>query len=128
MQRQFLRYHPSIGYTFVPALKTRVVHEGSGYLMRTNASGFRCDHDFVTTGHPDSHRALLFGDSYTAGDGVSNGMRYGDLLEGMVPGLQVYNFGLPGTGTGLSTRGILSVTAQISIRSSGPSRGSTWRV
>jgi lysophospholipase L1-like esterase len=42
---------------------------------------------------------LLFGDSYTAGDGVSNGSRYGDLLERFVPGIEVYNYGLPGTGT-----------------------------
>jgi hypothetical protein len=99
MQRQFLRYDAAVGYTFVPHLKTRIAHEGGGYLLRTNAQGFRCDHDFRAEPVPGRRRVLLFGDSYTAGDGVSNGARYGDLLEQSDPSLQVYNFGLPGTGT-----------------------------
>jgi hypothetical protein len=40
----------------------------------------------------------LFGDSFTAGEGVSNGQRYGDFLEKMLPGCEIYNFGLPATG------------------------------
>jgi carbamoyltransferase len=40
----------------------------------------------------------LFGDSFTAGEGVSNGQRYGDRLEQLVPDLEIYNFGLPATG------------------------------
>jgi len=44
-------------------------------------------------------RALLFGDSFTAGNAVSNGKRYSDQLETLVPDLEVFNFGLPGTGT-----------------------------
>ena len=39
------------------------------------------------------------GDSFTAADGVSNRQRYSDLLEARLPGIEVYNFGLPGTGT-----------------------------
>ena len=42
---------------------------------------------------------MLFGDSYTAGDGVSIGHRYGDLLEAELERAQVLNFGLPGSGT-----------------------------
>jgi hypothetical protein len=42
---------------------------------------------------------LLFGDSYTAGMGVSDAARYGDVLETLLPGVEVYNFGLPGSGT-----------------------------
>ena len=38
------------------------------------------------------------GDSFTAGDGVSNGQRFGDHLEALVPNLEVYNFGLPASG------------------------------
>ena len=44
-------------------------------------------------------RVLLFGDSYTAGMGVSDAARYGDVLERLLPGVEVYNFGLPGSGT-----------------------------
>lgn len=97
--RQFLEYHPMIGFRFIPGLRARVPHEGGGYLLHANEAGFRCDREFVRPRRPGFRRVLLFGDSFTAGDGVSNGQRYGDALERLVPHLEVYNFGLPGTGT-----------------------------
>ena len=99
MNRQLLQYHPIYGHRFIPGLKARVDHEGGGYLVRTNASGFRSHHEFVAEKEPGRFRLLLFGDSYTAGDGVSNQHRYSDVLEELVPGLEVFNMGLPGTGT-----------------------------
>lgn len=92
-------YHPRIGYTYTPGVRSRVPFENGGYLVRTNAAGFRSDREFVTERTPGTFRALLFGDSQTAGEGLSNGERYGDLLETMVPGLEVFNYGLSGTGT-----------------------------
>jgi hypothetical protein len=44
-------------------------------------------------------RILLFGDSYTAADGVSNKKRYSDVLMQLLPETEIYNFGMPGTGT-----------------------------
>ncbi|MDQ6830552.1 MAG: SGNH/GDSL hydrolase family protein [Gemmatimonadota bacterium] len=99
MSRAQFQYHPVFGYHFIPGLRARVSHEGGGYLVRANASGFRSDREFVPTKAPGTYRVLLFGDSYTAGDGVSNGARYGDLLEALLPNVEVYNFGLPGSGT-----------------------------
>lgn len=99
MARNLFRYHPTIGYQYIPNLRARVRHEGGGYLVRTNAQGFRCDWDFAPEKPQDEYRILLFGDSYSAGEGVSNGLRFGDLLESLVPGVKVYNFALPGTGT-----------------------------
>jgi hypothetical protein len=99
MNRQLFQYHPTVGYQYVPGLKARVDREGGAYLLRTNQAGFRCDHEFVTRKRSDTFRVLLFGDSYTAGDGVSNKQRYGDLLERLLPGVEVFNFGLSGTGT-----------------------------
>ena len=96
MTRQILEYHPVIGYRFIPNLKARIPHEGGGYLIQTNSSGFRCCHEFKTDPTPFMKRVLLFGDSYTAGDGVSNGQRYGDKIEALA-NAEVYNFGLPGT-------------------------------
>ncbi len=97
--RRLMRYHPRIGQTYIPGLRARVPHPGGGYLVTTNAQGFRCRHDFEPGRSAGVKRALLFGDSFTAGDAVSNRFRYGDLLEERVAGLEVYNFGLPGTGT-----------------------------
>jgi lysophospholipase L1-like esterase len=67
--------------------------------VRANAAGFRSEHEFTPARPPGTYRVLLFGDSFTAGDGVSNRDRYGDLLERQLPGVQVFNFGLPGSGT-----------------------------
>ena len=96
--RQIYEYHPTIGLRFVPQIKARVPHEGGGYLVRTNATGFRSDTEFKKARSGATHRILLFGDSFTAGEGVSNGQRYSDFTEKLVPGLEIYNFGLPATG------------------------------
>ncbi|MBC7731543.1 MAG: SGNH/GDSL hydrolase family protein [Bacteriovorax sp.] len=97
--RQLFEYHPSISYRFIPGLRLRVEHEAGGYLVRTNGSGFRCEREFVAPKTAGKRRVLVFGDSITAGDAVSNPKRYTDLLERLIPDLEVYNFGLPGTGT-----------------------------
>jgi len=80
-------------------LKARVSHEGGGYLVRTNQLGFRSEREFTIGRNGSTRRILLFGNSFTAGDGVSNGRRYSDRLEELIPDLEVYNFGLPGSGT-----------------------------
>lgn len=97
--RSLFEYHPVVGYRFIPGLKARIDHEGGGYLLRTNASGFRSNREFEAAKPPGTNRVLLFGDSFTAGDGVSNNYRYSDLLEQLLPEVEIYNFGLPGTGT-----------------------------
>ena len=99
MTRSVFQYHPTYGFHFIPGVKARIPHEGGGYLVRANAAGFRSDREFDARRVAGCRRLLLFGDSYTAGDGVSNGARYGDLLERLIPGIEVYNYGLPGTGT-----------------------------
>ena len=99
MPRQIFEYHPVIGYHFVPGITARVSHEGGGYLVKTNQSGFRCESEVTRKKPLGMLRALMFGDSFTAGDGVSNMPRYSDLLEDRFDGLQVLNFALPGTRT-----------------------------
>lgn len=99
MTRLLYEPHPRIGFRFIPGLKARVEHEGGGYLLRVNQAGFRSDREFVSEAAPGKFRILLFGDSYTAGDGVANRDRYSDQLERLVPGVEVYNFGLSNTGT-----------------------------
>lgn len=93
------QYHPAIGYTFIPGIKARVQHEAGGYLVRINQTGFRSEHEFEKKKSPEKFRILIFGDSFTAADGVSNKFRYTDVLESLLPGTEVYNFAIPGTGT-----------------------------
>lgn len=97
--RQVYEYHPVVGYRFIPNLKARIPHEGGGYLLQVNETGFRSSRPFVKSRTPGFRRALFFGDSFTAGDGVANQQRYTDLLEVSLPNLEVYNFGLSSTGT-----------------------------
>lgn len=97
--RQFFEYHPVVGYRFIPNLRVRVPNEGGGYLMQVNEAGFRSNRSFVKERTAGCQRVLFFGDSYTAGNEVPNHQRYTDLLETRIPALEVYNFGLPGTGT-----------------------------
>ena len=92
------RFDPDVGFTFVPNIQTRIPHESGGYLVRTNALGFRDDRNPAERAG-DRRRVFVFGDSFTAGDGVSNGKRFSDELERLVPGVQFYNFGLSATGT-----------------------------
>lgn len=99
MNRQLLQYDATFGHRYVPGLRARVEHESGGYLMRTNGAGFRCRHELESARPPGKRRILLFGDSYTAGDGVSDKYRYGDVLEGLLEGVEVINLALPGTGT-----------------------------
>lgn len=98
MNRQIFQYHPIIGYTFIPNHKARILHENGGYLLRTNNVGFRSDFDFHSE-KLQKTRFVVMGDSYTAGDGVSNKQRYTDQLIKMLPQAEFYNFALSGTGT-----------------------------
>ncbi len=99
MSRQLLEYHPVIGYRFIPNVKARVPHEAGGYLVQVNETGFRSNRPFLRARTPGYRRVLIFGDSFTAADAVSNVQRYSDLVEAKIPALEVYNYGLPGTGT-----------------------------
>ncbi|WP_437938153.1 carbamoyltransferase N-terminal domain-containing protein [Sorangium sp. So ce341] len=99
--RMLVSYHPRIGHLYVPNQKARIPHERGGYLVRTNAQGFRSDVDYAPQrqGKP---RILVFGDSMTAGDGCENHERYTEHL-GRLLSAEVYNYGLSGSGTDQQT-------------------------
>ena len=96
--RQIFEHDPVVGHRFAPDRRLRKLHEGGGYLIRTNDRGFRSERPFVPA-RDGRRRVLVFGDSFTAGDGVSNPQRWSDRLEAVLPDTEMYNFGLPGTGT-----------------------------
>lgn len=98
-RRTAFTYHPQIGWWFIPGLRARIEHDGAYYRLRTNSAGMRSDREYPLQKPPGRTRIILLGDSYAAGDGVSNGDRACDLLERRFPGLDVLNFGLPNSGT-----------------------------
>jgi carbamoyltransferase len=95
--RMVIQHHPTIGHLFVPNLRARIPNELGGYYVRTNSLGFRSDIEFRREkgGRP---RILFFGDSNTAGDGCENRERFPELI-GQELGAEVFNYGLPGSGT-----------------------------
>src|SRR5215470_9759318 len=99
MWNSISQYHPRIGFTLLPNVRSRIPWETGGYLVRTNGAGFRSDHEFVPERTAGKFRAILFGDSQTAGDGNSNAQRYSDVAPQLVDDLEIFNYGLPATGT-----------------------------
>lgn len=98
--RRLFRYHPVVGHTYIPNLRARIPHESGGYLIECNQAGLRSSIEFVRRKSKNIYRVLVFGDSFTAGDGVSNQYRYTDLLPTLFDkSIEVYNFGISGTGT-----------------------------
>lgn len=101
MNRMIYKYHPTIGYTYIPNLKTRVNFSCGGFLVKSNNWGFRSDWDYENRKKNNKiKRILFFGDSHTAGYGVSNKKRFTDIIANKLEDqVEVYNFGIPGTGT-----------------------------
>jgi hypothetical protein len=97
--RRLYRRDPDVGHTFLPNVRARVPHEAGGFLVATNSLGFRDDKEPAAAPAPGRKRIFVFGDSFTAGDGVSNGHRYSDVLQTLLADVDVFNFGLSGSGT-----------------------------
>ena len=99
MAKALMKYHPRLGYTYMPGSKLRVPGGNGGYLVRINETGFRSDREFSMERKEGVFRALLFGDSQAAGDGMMNAQRFSDLLEAALPGLEIDNYALSGSST-----------------------------
>lgn len=98
-RRQPYRYDPVIGWWHLSNVTAHLPLGETFHLLRTNAEGMRADKNYPKAAPQGRKRIALLGDSYTAGDGVSNGERFGDLLETRHPQFDVLNFGLNGSGT-----------------------------
>src|SRR5215831_19371750 len=95
--RMVIRHDPDVGHRFVPNLRARIPGEDGGYLIVTNSWGFRSNFEYERQ-KAARPRILMFGDSYTAADNVSNEDRYSDKLAVLVDA-EIQNYGVPGSGT-----------------------------
>lgn len=98
MSETLMKFHPRAGYIYMPDARLRMPGQHGGYLVRANADGFRSEREFVKERNPSTFRVLLFGDSQSAADGVSNSARYSDLVEKSTPGLEIFNYAVSGHG------------------------------
>ncbi len=98
--KPYIRHHPLIGYEYVPNYEAILPQPGGGqYTLRINAAGLRSNRSYALEKPAGVKRLLVLGDSYAAGQYVSNEQRFSELLEKRCPSLEVINLGLEGTGT-----------------------------
>lgn len=97
-RRLCFQHDDDLGWRFIPEQHARLPHHGGFYVHRTNGAGLRSDKDYPDEKASGRTRIVVLGDSYTAGDGVSNGKRFSDLIEQRHPHMDTINLGLPGAG------------------------------
>ncbi len=96
-RRLVYQYDPLLGYRFVPNLYARISRPGNTFVIQTNKQGFRDDRSFDER-LPNRPTVLALGDSFLAGDGISNHERFMDILAARLS-FNVMNAGLPGSGS-----------------------------
>ena len=96
-QRSISQYDKLLGHKFIPNINVRINRSLHSYFVKTNNQGFRSEFDYSLRKSSQKQRVLCFGDSFCAGDGVSNEYRITDLVMKQL-GIEMYNFGLPGSG------------------------------
>ncbi len=65
------------------------IDSGSSWLLQTNPLGMRDLREFSPTPARGIARIVLFGDSFTVGEGADVKDRYSNLIEASEPGLKV---------------------------------------
>jgi carbamoyltransferase len=92
--RQVIQYDKKLGHKFVPNQTACFKYGNGSYLIETDENGFR---NRKNKGLRRKHRIICLGDSFTAGDGVSNHERFTDILE-QTYDCEIINLGVPGYG------------------------------
>src|SRR5262244_1013414 len=96
-ERRHTKYDPDLGWVNEPDVYIPDMY-GPGVYLRTNAQGFRNNHD-ITTAVPDGKaRIICSGDSFTLGFGVDNAHTWCELLSSLEPRLETVNMGQGGYG------------------------------
>src|SRR5437016_5523637 len=96
----YIEHDPTIGYRYTPNFRRSLPRPGGGeYTLLTNAIGIRSEREYAIPKPPGVFRIVVLGDSFAAGQYVSNDQRFSEILERRLPNVQVMNFALEGTGT-----------------------------
>lgn len=98
-RRMVFEHHPQIGWWHIPNLRARLYLGETYHFVETNSAGMRASQDYSPKKPKDKLRIAFLGDSYTAGDGVSNGKRFSDMFETQYNHIESLNFGLNSSGT-----------------------------
>ena len=88
----YMVFDAELGWTIRP--------NGSKPQYKANSLGMRATREYAPRPEPGIVRVGAFGDSFTHGSGVPTGFTWEERLESSVPGLEVLNFGIPGSDPG----------------------------
>jgi hypothetical protein len=88
----YMVFDPDLGWTIRP--------NGNKPQYKANSVGMRATREYGPNAGPGVVRVSAFGDSFTHGSGVPTGFTWEEKLESSLPGLEVLNFGIPGSDPG----------------------------
>src|SRR6476661_470448 len=88
----YMVFDRDLGWTIRP--------NGNKAQYKANSKGMRATREYALQPAPGIVRVSAFGDSFTHGSGVPTGFTWEEKLESSVPGLEVMNFGIPGSDPG----------------------------
>jgi SAM-dependent methyltransferase len=98
--KPYIEHHALFGYCYRPGSNLELPRPGGGrYHIRVNSQGIRSDREYAPDKPEGVRRIIVCGDSMAAGQFVSNAQRFSEILERRVPGLEVINLALEGSGT-----------------------------
>ena len=96
-ERLYTRYDPELGWVSRPNVSIPDMY-GPGVFLKTNAQGFRADHDVAPEPPEGDVRVICSGDSFTLGYGVDNDHTWCQRLAAIDPRLETVNMGQGGYG------------------------------
>ncbi len=85
----YMMFDPDLGWT--------IRAYGNRPQYKANSKGLRATREYDLAPPADRVRVAAFGDSFTHASGVPTGSTWEEKLEGLEPGLEVINFGIPGS-------------------------------
>jgi hypothetical protein len=91
------RYDPTKGWELKPNISYRNTW-GEGQVFHSNSRGIRGEVEHSYAKPKGKLRILCLGDSFTFGEGVSDGETYPYYLQQMLPNVEVINMGVHGYG------------------------------
>jgi hypothetical protein len=96
-ERRHTKYDSDLGWVNGPGVHITDMY-GPGVYLRTNAQGFRNDHDVDPAVPAGKFRVICSGDSFTLGFGVDNDHTWCHLLSVLDPRIEAVNMGQGGYG------------------------------
>jgi hypothetical protein len=96
-EQRHTKYDPDLGWMNKPNLYIPDMY-GLGVYLRTNAQGFRNNHDITPAVPSGKARVICSGDSFTLGYGVDNAHTWCELLSSLEQRLETVNMGQGGYG------------------------------